>query len=153
MDDTKTKNISHQGQVNYKTDDKEPKTIIMNTFEKDPLKREKGKMYWNLTGSSIEINKYESNTFALTNRPKLTEKNQTTNTEDGYVSNQEEFSVMKPTMNQTVDDKKRGKSVGFEGNSYKNPEHEVHDTSQKSTSTITSTETPMNRMAWSLTLV
>lgn len=97
-------------------------------------------MYWRLTGSLVKINNDKSDTFALTDRHEFTKGNQTTCTEDEYVSKQGEFSVMKPTINQTVDNQNGEQSVGFEGNRYKNPEHEVHYTSHNSTSSNTSTE-------------
>lgn len=52
-------------------------------------------MYWRLTGSVVKINNDENDTFALTDRSEITKGNQTTCTEDGYVSKQGEFSVMK----------------------------------------------------------
>lgn len=51
---------------------------------------EKRKLYWSLSGSVVKKHSDESDTFLPT-----------TCTEDGYLSNQGEFSVMRSTMNQT----------------------------------------------------
>lgn len=73
------------------------------SFEKDPLKKEKRKLYWSLSGSVVKKHSDESDTLVPTDRHGFTKRNQTTCTEDGYLSNQGEFSVMKSTMNQTED--------------------------------------------------
>lgn len=97
-------------------------------------------MFWRLTGSFVTKQNDANDTFELTDRQEFRKRNQTTCTEYRYVSKQGEFSVMKPTMNQTVDNQNGEKSVGFESNRYKNQGHEVHNTSHNSTSSITSTD-------------
>lgn len=142
MNDTNTKNISRRGQVNKDTDDKELRTnfIISESFEKDPLKQEKRKLLWSLSGSVVEKTNDESNTFAPTDRYEFTERNQTTCTENRHLSNQGEFSVMKLNTNQTEDNQNAEKSVGFDGIWYSNQEHKVNTTRHNSTQSITSTE-------------
>lgn len=142
VNDTNTKNISRRGQVNKDTDDKELRTnfIISESFEKDPLKQEKRKLLWSLSGSVVEKTNDESNTFAPTDRYEFTERNQTTCTENRHLSNQGEFSVMKLNTNQTEDNQNAEKSVGFDGIWYSNQEHKVNTTRHNSTQSITSTE-------------
>lgn len=134
VNDTNTKTISRRGQVNKDTDDKELRTFINSeSFEKDPLKEEKRKLFWSLSGILVKTNKDESDTFAPTDRHEFTKTNQTTYTEDKHLSNQGEFSVLKLTMNQTEDNQNGEKSVGFEGIRYSNQEHEVHTTRHNKT--------------------
>lgn len=129
--DTKTKNISRRGQVNKETDDIELKINFINSesFEKDHLMEEKRKLYWSLSGSVVKKHSDESDTFLPT-----------ACTEDGYLSNQGEFSVMKSTMNQTEDNQNGEKTDRFDGIPYENPKHKVYNTRHNSTSSITSTE-------------
>lgn len=63
---------------------------------------EKRKLYWSLSGSVVKKHSDESDTFVPTDRHEFTKRNQTTCTEDVYLSNQG-FSVMKSTMTQTED--------------------------------------------------
>lgn len=101
MNDTITKNILRRGQVNKDTDGKELKTDFINSesFEKDPLKQDKKKLIWSLSGLRDKNKNDESDRLAPTDRHELTKMNQTTCTEDGYLSNQGDFSVTKLTMN------------------------------------------------------
>lgn len=142
VNDTITKNILRRGQVNKDTDGKELKTDFINSesFEKDPLKQDKKKLIWSLSGLRDKNKNDESDRLAPTDRHELTKMNQTTCTEDGYLSNQGDFSVTKLTMNQTEDNQNGEKSVGFDVIRYSNPEHEVRNTWHNSTSSITSTE-------------
>lgn len=141
MNDTNTKSISRRGQVTKETEDKELRTFINSeSFEKDPLKQEKRKLFWSLSGILVKITNDESDTFAPTDRYGFTKRNQTTCTEDRHLSNQGEFSGMKLNMNQTEDNQNGEKSVGFDGIWYSNQEHEVHITRHNSTPSITSTE-------------
>lgn len=141
MNDTNTKTISRRGQVTKETEDKELRTFINSeSFEKDPLKQEKRKLFWSLSGILVKITNDESDTFAPTDRYGFTKRNQTTCTEDRHLSNQGKFSGMKLNMNQTEDNQNGEKSVGFDGIWYSNQEHEVHITRHNSTLSITSTE-------------
>lgn len=142
VNDTITINNSRRGKVNQDTDGKELRTDFINSesFEKDPLKQEKRKLIWSLSGIVVKKNNDESDTFAPTDGHELTKRNQTTCTEDGYLSNQGDFSVTKLTMNQTEDNQNGEKSVGVDSILYSNPEHEVRTTWHNSTSSITSTE-------------
>lgn len=142
VNDTKTKNISRRGQVNKETDDKELRTNFINSesFEKYPLKQEKIKLLWSLSGRVVKKTNDESDTFAPTDRQEITKRNQTTCTEDRDLPNQRDFSVTKLTMNQTEDNQNGDKSVGVDGIRYSNPEHEVRTTWHHSTSSVTSTE-------------
>lgn len=134
MNDTNTKTISRRGHVNKDTDDKELRTFINSeSFEKDPLKQEKRKLFWSLSGILVKTDNDESDTFAPTDRHGFTKTNQTTYTEDKHLSSQGEFSVLKLTMNQTEDNQNGEKSVGFEGIRYSNQEHEVHTTRHNKT--------------------
>lgn len=99
----------------------------------DPLKQEKRKLFWSLSGILVKTDNDESDTFAPTDRHGFTKTNQTTYTEDKHLSNQGEFSVLKLTMNQTEDNQNGEKSVGFEGIRYSNQEHEVHTTRHNKT--------------------
>lgn len=90
---------------------------------------EKRKLYWSLSGSVVKKHSDESDTFLPT-----------ACTEDGYLSNQGEFSVMKSTMNQTKDIQNGEKTDRFDGIRCENLEHKVYNTRHNSTSSITSTE-------------
>lgn len=142
MNDTNTTNISRRGQVNKETDDKELRTNFINSesFEKEPLKQEKRKLLWSLSGCVVKKNNDEGNTLAPTDRYGFTKRNQTTCTEDRHLSNQGGVSVMKLKMNETEDNQNDEKSAGVDGIRYSNPEHEVRTTWHNSTSSITSTE-------------
>lgn len=134
VNDTNTKTISRRGQFNKYTDDKELRTFINSeSFEKDPLKQEKRKLFWSLSGILVKTDNDESDTIAQTDRHGFTKTNQTTYTEDKHLSNQGEFSVLKLTMNQTEDNQNGEKSVGFEGIRYSNQEHEIHTTRHNKT--------------------
>lgn len=142
VNDTNTTNISRRGQVNKETDDKELRTNFINSefFDKGLLNQEKRKLFWSLSGILVKTYNDESDTSAPTDRHEFTERNQTTCTEDGYLSNQGDFSVTKLTMNQTEDNQNGEKSVGVDGIRYSKQELEVHTTRHNSTLSITSTE-------------
>lgn len=122
VNNTNTTNSSRRRQVTKETEDKELRTNFINSesFEKDPLKQEKRKLFWSLSGSVVKKTNDESKTFAPTDRYGFTKRNQTTCTENRHLSNQGEFSGMKLNMNQTEDNQNGEKSVGFDGIWYSN---------------------------------